>query len=245
MGESRKCPQQLRGALRFERRCTCGALAGTCPVWGPLLEWLPQHDDRPLLEKVDRLITPLTFGSARWLVESFQADEQLLNARALGRPVRVIHLVRDVRSWVHSEARRGVERHGRGRSVGWRSLVRWWRVNRRLEQRLRRSDCSVFQLGYEELALAPEAALRRLCDWLELPFEPAMLQPGLHSSSHIVSGNRLRFEPGQSHAIRYDAAWLTSTAMSLRVALLLPPLAAMNRRLVYSQDLLGATWPAA
>jgi hypothetical protein len=114
-----------------------------------------------------------------------------------------------------------------------------------LEQRLRRSDCSVFQLGYEELALAPEAALRRLCDWLELPFEPAMLQPGLHSGSHIVSGNRLRFEPGQSHAIRYDAAWLTSTAMSLRVALLLPPLAAMNRRLVYSQDLLGATWPAA
>ena len=245
VGESHKGPQQLRGALRFERRCTCGALAGRCPVWGPLLTWLPEHDDRPLLEKVDRLITPFTSGSARWLVESFQADEQLLDAKALGRPVRVIHLVRDVRSWVHSEARRGVERHGRGRSVGWRSFVRWWRVNRRLEQRLRLSDCLVFQLGYEELALAPEAALRGLCDWLELPFEPAMLQPGLHSGSHIVSGNRLRFEPGQSNAIRYDAAWLSSTALSLRVAPLLPAVAAMNRRLVYSHGLLGSTWPAA
>jgi hypothetical protein len=112
-----------------------------------MLTWLPEHDDRPLLEKVDRLIAPLTSGSARWLVESFQADEQLLDARALGRPVRVIHLVRDVRSWVHSEARRGVERHGRGMSVGWRSLVRWWRVNRLLEQRLRRSDCAVFSAG--------------------------------------------------------------------------------------------------
>ena len=58
---------------------------------------VPEHDDRPLLEKVDRLITPLTSGSARWLVESFQADEQLLDARDLGRPVRVIHLVRHVR----------------------------------------------------------------------------------------------------------------------------------------------------
>ena len=58
-----------------------------------------------------------------------------------------------------------------------------------------------------------------------------MLQPGLRSGSHIVSGNRLRFEPGQSHAIRYDAAWLTSPALSLRVAPLLPSVAAMNRRL--------------
>ena len=130
-------------------------------------------------------------------------------------------------------------------SVGWRSLVRWWGVNRLLEQRLRRSDCAVFQLGYEELALAPEAALRRLCDWLELSFERAMLQPGLHSGSHILSGNRLRFEPGQSHAIRYDAAWLTSPALSLRMAPLLPSVAAMNRRLVYSHGLLGSTWPAA
>ena len=93
LGEAHKGPHQLRGALRFERRCTCGALAGKCPVWGPMLTWLPEHEDRSLLEKVDHLITPFTSGSARWLVESFQADEQLLDARALGRPVRVLSLI--------------------------------------------------------------------------------------------------------------------------------------------------------
>jgi hypothetical protein len=245
LGEEHKGPQQLRGDLRFERRCTCGELAGDCPVWGPLLAWLPAHDDRPLAEKFNRLIEPLTASSPRWLVESFQADEQLLEAQALGRPVRVIQLTRDVRSWVHSESRRGVERHGRGGTVGWRSMLRWWRINRRWEQRLNRSGCAVFRLGYEELALAPEQALRQLCAWLEVGFDPAMLRPGLNSSSHIVSGNRMRFDPRQSLAIRYDAAWLSSAALSLRLAPLLPAVARLNRRLVYSNALLGRVWPSA
>ena len=245
LGEEHKGPQQLRGDLRFERRCTCGELAGDCPVWGPLLAWLPAHDDRPLAEKFNRLIEPLTATSPRWLVESFQADEQLLDAQALGRPVRVIQLTRDVRSWVHSESRRGVERHGRGGTVGWRSMLRWWRINRRWEQRLNRSGCAVFRLGYEELALAPEQALRQLCAWLEVGFDPAMLRPGLNSSSHIVSGNRMRFDPRQSLAIRYDAAWLSSAALSLRLAPLLPAVARLNRRLVYSNALLGRVWPSA
>ncbi len=223
----------------------CGELAGDCPVWGPLLAWLPAHDDRPLAEKLNRLIEPMTATSPRWLVESFQADEQLLEAQALGRPVRVIQLTRDVRSWVHSESRRGVERHGRGGTVGWRSMLRWWRINRRWEQRLNRSGCAVFRLGYEELALAPEQALRQLCAWLEVGFDPAMLQPGLNSSSHIVSGNRMRFDPRQSQAIRYDAAWLSSAALSLRLAPLLPAVARLNRRLVYSNGLLGRVWPSA
>ena len=243
LGEEHKGPQQLRGDLRFERRCTCGELAGDCPVWGPLLAWLPAHDDRPLAEKFNRLIEPLTATSPRWLVESFQADEQLLEAQALGRPVRVIQLTRDVRSWVHSESRRGVARHRRGGTVGWRSMLRWWRINRRWEQRLNRSGCVAFRLGYEELALAPEQALRKLCAWLEVDFDPAMLQPGLNSNSHIVSGNRMRFDPGQSQAIRYDAAWLSSSALSLRLAPLIPSVAQLNRRLVYGNGLLGDTWP--
>ena len=243
--EAHKGPQKLRGDLRFERRCTCGALAADCPLWGPLLDWLPGHDDQPLEQKFNRLVQPLAAASPRWVVESFQADEQLLEARSLGRPVRVIQLTRDVRSWVHSESRRGVARHGRGAAVGWRSLLRWWRMNRRWEQLLCRSPHPVFRLGYEELALAPEPALQRLCTWLELPFEPAMLQPGMHSTSHIISGNRLRFEPGQGDAIRYDAAWLSSSSLALRLAPLLPGVDRLNRRLVYSNGLLGAVWPPA
>ena len=72
-----------------------------------------------------------------------------------------------------------------------------------------------------------------------------MLSPGIRSTSHIVSGNRMRFEAGRSDAIRYDAAWMASSAPVLRLASLLPPVARLNRRLVYSNALLGEVWPSA
>jgi hypothetical protein len=243
--ELRQDPRDLRSDLRFKLPCTCGDSAGDCSVWGSILSWLQEHDDRPLIEKFNRLIDPLLSASTRWIVESFQSDQQLIHAVDLGIPVRVVYLVRDVRSWSHNEARRGVTRYGRGITVGWRSLLRWWRVNRRTEKLLRDCGHPVFHLGYEELALQPEAALRKLCDWLDIAFDPAMLQPGLHSRSHIVLGNQMIVEPIKSRAIRYDAAWLNSSAFSLRLAMLLPAVKAMNCRLVYSNDLLGSTWPAA
>ena len=45
--DSHRGPAQLRGALRYQRQCTCGLVADACPVWGPILRWLPAHDDQP------------------------------------------------------------------------------------------------------------------------------------------------------------------------------------------------------
>ena len=156
----------------------------------------------------------------------------------------IVYIVRNLLSWSRNEARRGVTCYGRGITVGWRSLLRWWRVNRRTEKLLRNCGHPVFHLGHEELALHPEAALRKLCDWLDIAFEPAMLQPGLHSRNHIVLGNKRIIELVKSRAIRYDAAWLKSPAFSLRLAMLFPAVKAMNCRLVYNNDLLDSTWPA-
>ena len=61
MGESHKGSQQLRDALRFERRCTCGATAGTCPVWGPLLKSLA-FTMTPLLPSVAAMNRRLVYS---------------------------------------------------------------------------------------------------------------------------------------------------------------------------------------
>jgi hypothetical protein len=237
-GESQRGPAQLRGALRHERLCTCGQVAAQCPVWGPVLDWLPAHDQEPLPMKLGYLMESLRRSrsaetwSSLWVVESFQDDFMLPFLEDPSVEVRVIHLTRDVRSWVHSRAR-----EGREKGVwlpGLRPLLRWWRLSARHERLLRKSGKKVFQLGYEELALDPEQALRRVCVWLELEFRDEMLQPLVYSRSHILSGNRMRFDSRKGRAIRYDAAWMDAPSGVAQLALMLPWLSRLNQRLVYS-----------
>jgi hypothetical protein len=242
-GEEHRGPAQLRAELRHQRVCTCGATAAQCPVWGDLLEWLPAHDHLPLADKFRRLMEAVSFAGVQaghaddWLVDSYQDDLELPSQSFPDLDVRVVFLVRDVRSWVHSRVR---DRRNKGKSLlGVRNVVRWCRVNRRFERELQRCGKPVFPLGYEELALAPDQALGRLCEWLGLEFSEAMLTPGLASGSHILSGNRVRFDPQKTRQIRYDASWLQAPAWPASAALIWPQLAQMNRRLVYANAWVG------
>jgi len=243
-GEETRGPALLRGNLRHERLCTCGCTAATCPVWGPMLAWLSEHDERPLLDKVHRLLDAVAEREPgrSWVVESYQDDMDLPLVADPELEIRILHLTRDLRSWVHSRSR---EARRRGRWLpGLRPVLRWCRVNARQERVLKGSGHPVLHLGYEQLALQPEQSLRRVCDWLEIPFSEQiseqMLAPSRHSSSHILSGNRMRFDPGRGSRIRYDAAWLQAGTSLASLALLLPWVAALNRRLVYSEPAEGA-----
>ena len=235
--DSLRGPAQLRGDLRHQRRCTCGQVADACPVWGPMLRWLPAHDDQSIIVKLTRLVSALELSSAgtgvnSWVVDSYQDDFALPFLDDPALEIRLVHLTRDVRSWVHSRSRDG-RQNGRW-FPGLMPLLRWWRLSARHERQLRRCGKPVFQLGYEELALRPEQSLRRLCEWLELDFAPAMLKPAAQSSSHILSGNRVRFDAEKGASIQYDTDWMTHGTGLAQLALALPPLAALNRRLVYS-----------
>lgn len=252
-GEEHKGPAQLRGELRHSRLCTCGRVAARCPVWGPTLEWLVAHDQRPLVEKFERLASgiktqaggPSGFTSAHglehgsehsskdWLVDSYQSDLAAPTLPWSRGEVRTLFLVRDVRSWVHSRSSRREKP-----AAAWRALARWLRTNRQMEKVLRGNGRPLFILGYEELALEPEASLRKVCAWLQLPFDPAMLSPGSSSTSHILAGNRLRFDPERCASIRYDGRWLAEGAMPVAIAAQLPPLRTLNRRLVYGNGVL-------
>ncbi len=238
--EAHRGPAQLRGDLRFERRCTCGEVAADCPVWGPILAWLPEHDHCSLAVKMQRLIHSLEGAQAldasatSWVIDSYQGDFSLPFEQDSDLDIRVIHLTRDLRSWVHSRARAGRER---GRWFpGLKPLLRWCWMNARHERLLQACPHPVLRLGYEQLALDPEGTLRRICAWLGLEMSEQMLQPGHFSTSHLLSGNRMRFDAKSSAAIRYDASWMEAPSGLAVAALGLPWVAALNRRLVYSAD---------
>ncbi|WP_041375236.1 sulfotransferase [Prochlorococcus marinus] len=239
-GEGHRGPARLRAELRHQRLCTCGRTASSCPVWGPLLEWLPAHDHYPLVEKLQQLLAEVDNhvkqqGDAiEWMVESYQDDMVLPFVDDPALEIRILYLTRDVRSWVHSRSRDG--RHKKHWLPALKPLLRWCRVNARQERLLQVSGRPVFRLGYEQLALDPETSLRRLCTWLEIPFDEQMLQPAQHSTSHILAGNRMRFDANRGASIRYDGAWLGHSSSLVQLALLLPWVRQLNQRLVYSKD---------
>ena len=181
-GEDQRGPAHLRADLKHQRLCTCGAVAAACPVWSGVLEWLPSHDQLPLAEKLLELLAAVDRSASGqglgldWVVESYQDDLETPGLDLAGREIRILYLVRDVRSWVHSRTR-DARKKGQ-RLPGLLSLARWWRANRRFQQQFSQCGKPVFVLGYEEFALAPEQTLKRLCEWLGLDFAPAMLHPG-------------------------------------------------------------------
>ena len=65
-----------------------------------------------------------------------------------------------------------------------------------------------------------------------------MLNPAQSSTSHIVSGNRMRFDQEKTRSFQYDGAWLTSGDAILRLAMLIPPVNRLNQQLVYSNQIL-------
>ncbi len=240
-GEETRGPAMLRGPGRRQRRCTCGETAADCPIWGPALDWLVTHEEWSLPDKMGQLMQlasalPSSSGEPhRVLVDSFQDELVLPEAMPVDMDVRVIHLVRDVRSWLHSRLK--AARQSAQPLPELRTLLRWWYVNRKFDRVLQRCGRPVFRLGYEELALQPERSLRLLCQWLDLPFFEQMLTPGAHSTSHLLSGNRMRFDQDRSRSIRYDAAWMASREWLIPAALMIPGVAALNRNLVYSNKL--------
>jgi len=239
--DARLPPVLLRGELRFKRRCSCGQPASDCPVWGPYLEWLIVHDDLSMFAKAEKLLETLAVASdasgqpLAWAVESTQSDRLWPTLSLEGSEVRVVYLVRDVRSWCNSHCRKT----GRPAVL---ALTRWAMQNRRMERFLRKSGLPVFQLGYEELALAPVKALTSLCQWLSLDFDEAMLHPLKHTTSHVLVGNRAR-KRASSAAIRYDGAWLGSASGLIQAAPMLPFIGARNRRCVYGNGFLRKETP--
>lgn len=238
-GKELSGPAQLRQELRNQRLCTCGLTAAQCPVWSDVLEWLPRNDHlslsdklRYLLDRVDRF-TRERNREIEWIVDSSQEDLELPLEEFPDLEIRVVFLVRDVRSWVHSRARDAARRGKRLPRL--RTLARWTNGNLRFERELRRCDKPVFLLGYEQFALDPERYLGRLCEWLGLDFTPEILHPDGSSNSHIIAGNQMRLNPEKSKRVRYDEKWLQDAIWPASLALLFSPFASMNRRLVYSE----------
>ena len=154
----------------------------------PLQDWVADHET--LYSCVAEQ------SGARLLVDSSKMWQRLYLLWRSGRfHIKPIHLIRDGRAVTNSYARKYDDLRGAKRWVKsslyseymrWRFGERWLRVY------------------YEDLAARPEPTLRRICDYLNVAYQPGML--AYRDSRYVgIGGNRMR---KQDHdRIQLDERW--------------------------------------
>lgn len=218
--------------------CSCGQAASECKFWGEVLTKLvhqtgatEQHRYEIVLDSFSR-----RFGSKKILVDSSKYLHWLKHlSKVDGLDLRVIFLIRDVRSFAISAIDNAYRKRAAGmnyRSTGaFKAFRRWHHENHKIVSYLASANLPFTWIGYEELCLAPDQIIPKICHFLNIPFEQRMLELA-HSSSHVIRGNRMRHD-GNRRKIRYDPKWLIRNEWMLP-ALCCPRIMRFNNERVYS-----------
>lgn len=234
-------PRPADGAEGRGPVCSCGHGATDCGFWGAVLPRLaaePAATDRRRYEIVLDAFAG-AFGPDAILVDSSKYLRWLSVLKDLdGVDLRVLFLVRDVRSFTISEIDNVARKRAEGRAyagVGpFTAFRRWHAANLRTERFVGSHGLPCLRLGYEELCLAPERLVPRICDFIGVPFEPSMLALE-RSASHVLRGNRMRHDAGRRR-VAYDPRWFVRGEWMLP-ALLCRRIMRFNRERVYSNGL--------
>ena len=157
-----------------------------------------------LLERVLPLAEERRGGDVRWLVDASKDPYRLLWLAASDRfDLRVVHLTKDPRAFVHSMTK---DAGGSGLLRVARFTARWL-----IENALMRSVCeralpagSVRRVRYEDLAGNPEQTLAGLGEWLGLEGLERSLESFREVENHAVSGNQMRWGTA---SVRLDESW--------------------------------------
>jgi sulfotransferase family protein len=254
---------KLRGRLRntHETICSCGRPGDECEFWGPASARLDEVMQRggSAQEFYGVFLDSFYehFGSDSIPVDISKTNEALQVLLSVpGVDVRVIFLIRDVRSWTVSM--RDVNRRAGDfyigdlvRKYGWRAwkpylgrtavkyFWHWYLINRQTQRYLHKKNIQTIQIGYEELCLYPDLALRKICDFLGVGFEENGILLG-DGSNHVLHGNRMRAEPDKRQRVAYDDRWFYSGEWQLP-SILFPHIMKYNNLEVY-KNVRGYLW---
>lgn len=246
--------EQLEGEKNM--RCTCGERARNCQFWGPMFYDLQQQENSSLPEKYRLVLEKFQaiFGKETYLVDSSKYSEPLAMLAGMADiRLRVIHLLKDVRSFTISQrdALAAELKNGHlpalfgslplsywiySQSIKSPSYLfwKWYLRNRANQKRIRSSTSDYMMLSYEALSLSTEESMQRLFTFLNLePMDNVSLVPEI-SQSHIFMGNQMIADKQKMGGIHYDKRWLSRKDWRLPAALF-PHIMAYNDKHVYSR----------
>lgn len=231
--------------------CSCGALVVDCPFWGgiiPSLREIPHAEDEARYTRLGNEFEAF-FGRGKVMIDSSKSPVGLERAAASKRfDIRVLHLVRDVRSWLvstrKSYRRNGVatlasNRQRYGMLKGTVKYIlrnpfldahRWCLLNTEVERVVVRYGLPMLPVSYERLCFDTAAVQQDIETFIGAPIASYGM-PGTRIDNHSIFGNRMRFEPEKLNSIRYDDGWFYDD-LWLMPYMMMPRLRRLNRRFV-------------
>lgn len=244
--------------------CSCNKTADQCDLWVPVLERI-----NTILKKDNSIASQRKayqafldvfyslYGEDFVPVDISKTDDGLSVLSGMeGVSVKTIFLMRDVRSWTASRRdanRRAGEIHLVELAKKYRLkfakpyithtasayFLHWYFLNLRTQRLLKKNNLPYLQVGYEELMLNPELMMQKICGFLGVDFSQNMLSLE-NQSSHVLLGNRMRFDAEKRARISYDSRWFYTTDWQFP-SFLFPNIMKYNHREVY-QNIQGHLW---
>ena len=156
-----------------------------------------------LLRQVVERVEQHTGSAPRWLIDASKDPYRLLwLSRSPRIELRVVHLVKDPRAFVHSITRGS--KPVRASSVA-RFGARWAIENSGMARLGERLGTDAYRrVSYEDLSGAPEATLRSLGHWLGVDVPDDATECFREAQNHAIAGNQMRW---QDRGIELDTDW--------------------------------------
>ncbi len=214
-----------RGWRDENKSCSCGLNVTACPVWGDL----SPVDGQPKSAWYRRLVSGLSnqYPQATHWVDSSKTIEGLqvwldLLREGVISDIRIVYLVRDVRSWVVSDEAARCRKDRRKRPLV-SSMLEWWRCQIDLQKFLVTNHLEYRLVSYEAMVFQLNEQMRRLMDFAGISGGWDDLQRGLRCGEvHDVFGNRVKSDAERRSSLVYEDAWQYSTPVNLFTLMLWP-----------------------
>ncbi len=236
--------------------CTCGQRAVECSFWGEFLTELKWLDGNSKKAKYEALIAHFykQYDNSVQLVDSSKYRQSIATITSIGDvQLRVLHLIKDVRSFCLSHRRSTlpeleIQRLPKllnsealslwlyGHTIKAPSYLfwKWFLRNRSLIRYLDESELSFTSVSYDQLAKDPQHSMGKIFSFLELePLNSSNLVPA-QSKSHIFLGNPMIGDSEKLSAVRYDDRWQQDDDWRL-AADIYGAIMDFNQKMVYPQ----------
>lgn len=216
--------------------CSCGKTAADCEFWSPLSGKCDFSPGPAFADSYDLVFDRFRshYGPDAILCDTNKTSEPLAHmASSPGVEVSAIHLVRDFRGAIVSEALRKTKRRpGRPQWVaGISAGYHWMRRNLALSRLAASLPAGrALRCSYEHFCSDPWGELERIASWMQIPAPERTA--GRRPETHMVIGNTFGFSSG-SREVLYDTRWRQNRCW-VPAAILFPALPFLNRRWVYS-----------